>query len=192
MCNTLSKHLELDPGRLVRRVTACESPLRPLPQRRPNALLEQSPVASTEGGSRLLEVGRRRRREGDEVGSGDRAERWRRRGGFDESQQDRQEDRNRLRSWVAKSVSLRDLTERRLENPLLSTGTPVTNTAMQALIASSTTLIIGSDDPSLLREADTTISRTAGKMRPAQKASVPEEERDAAIKSEKRQLRAAV
>jgi hypothetical protein len=53
-------------------------------------------------------------------------------------------------------------------------------------------LIIGSDDPILLLEADTTISRTAGKMRPAQKASVPEGERDAAIKSEKRQLRAAV
>ena len=66
------------------------------------------------------------------------------------------------------------------------------NTAMQALIASSTTLIIGSDDPSLLLEADTTISRTAGRMRPAQKASVPEEERDAAIKSEKRQLRPAI
>lgn len=68
----------------------------------------------------------------------------------------------------------------------------MTSTAMQALIASSTTLIIGSDDPTLLLEADTTISRTPGKMRPAQKASVPEEEREAAIKSEKRQLRAAV
>lgn len=63
---------------------------------------------------------------------------------------------------------------------------------MHALIASSTTLTIGSAAPSPRLAADKTISRTAGRMRPAQKASVPEDEREAAINSEKRQLRAAI
>lgn len=63
---------------------------------------------------------------------------------------------------------------------------------MHALSASSTAFNWASEAEALLDAVRVTNSITLGKRRPAQKASVPDGERDAAMSNEKTQLRAAI